>query len=504
MTNRQRFFINGILLTAVGLAVRTVSLAFNAYVTQKIGAEGMGLFTLIGTVYSFAVTFATSGISLTVTRLISSAKGEGRERDEGKILKAAVLYALIFSLFATVTLFFGAGYFGRAVLSDPRAVVCLRILSASLVPIALCSVFSGYFIGVKRVVKNAVIQVTAQVFKILITIFLISKFASRGVEAATAALCLGMTLTELAVFLAALLQFIWDKKRISGDGVKSHGHFHAVTSTALPLAASAYIRSALLTLEHALIPKRLRDSGESHSAALSSYGILHGMALPMLLYPMAPLSSFSGLLVPEFSESLARGERARLKRLASEAMNTTLIYAVCASVLLSTFSEEIGYAVYGSYEAGHYIALMAPVLPIMYLDHVTDSMLKGIGEQVYSMWVNISDSFLSIILVWVLIPRMGIAGYAVVIVVMEGYNFLLSATRLYAKIGFRITPFRSLILPLLSALLAAYLSEKMFVSGGSSAEPLWLILKIVFAVCVFLGVYIAASFKIKCKKHTIS
>ena len=174
MTNRKRFFINGIMLTAVGLAVRTVSLAFNAYVTQKIGAEGMGLFTLIGTVYAFAVTFATSGISLTVTRLVSSAKGEGREREEGKILRAAVLYALIFSLFATLTLFFGARYFGSTVLSDKRAVTCLKILSASLVPIALSSVFSGYFIGVKRVFKNAIIQVTAQVFKISITVFLVA------------------------------------------------------------------------------------------------------------------------------------------------------------------------------------------------------------------------------------------------------------------------------------------------------------------------------------------
>lgn len=500
MTNRQRFFINGILLTLVGLAVRTVSLAFNAYITKKIGAEGMGLFTLIGTVYGFAVTFATSGISLTVTRLISSAIGEGREREEGRILRAAVIYALIFSLTASLTLFFGASYFGKTVLSDARTVVCLRILSTSLVPIALCSVFSGYFIGVKRVFKNAVIQVTAQVFKISITLLLIAKFAARGVEAATAALCLGMTLTEIAVFLAAFLQFIWDKRRISGKESEQHGHFHSVCSTALPLAASAYVRSALLTLEHALIPKRLRDSGQSHSTALASYGILHGMALPMLLYPMSPLSSFSGLLVPEFSESLAGGERKRLKRLASEAINTTLVYAIAAALLLSLFSEEIGYAVYGSYEVGHYIALMAPILPIMYLDHVTDSMLKGIGEQVYSMWVNISDSLLSIILVWVLIPRMGISGYAVVIIVMEGYNFILSATRLYAKIGFKINLFRSVLLPLLSSLFAVLLSKRLFIFD-STAKPMWLAFKMVFAVCVFLAVYTAATVKLQKKQN---
>ena len=96
MTNREKFFLNGLLLTAVGLAVRSVTLLFNSMISGKIGAEGIGLFTLIGTVYGFAVTFATSGISLTVTKLVSEAVGEGREREVPAILKSAVFYSLIF------------------------------------------------------------------------------------------------------------------------------------------------------------------------------------------------------------------------------------------------------------------------------------------------------------------------------------------------------------------------------------------------------------------------
>lgn len=489
MTNRQRFFLNGILLTAVGLTIKSVSLGFNSFITQSIGAEGIGLFTLIGTVYSFAVTFATSGISLTVTRLVSSAIGEGREREVKGVLHSAIKYSLIFSIFSTAVLFFGASYFGNTVLSDARTVMPLRVLSLSLVPIALSSVFSGYFVGVKRVVKNAVVQVLGQVFKVCITAALVLRFARLGVAEGILALSLSMTLTEISVFSVALVQYAIDKKRNLPRERAEYSHFGSVSKMALPLAVSAYIRSALLTLEHILIPKRLRDKGESHSESLSSYGILHGMALPMLLYPMAPLSSFSGLLVPEFSESLARGERERMRRVASEAINTTLTYSIAVMVLVALFSEELGYVVYDSYDAGYYIALMAPVLPIMYLDHVADSMLKGIGEHVYSMWVNISDSFLSIILVWFLIPKLGIAGYAVVIVVMEGYNFLLSAVRLYSRIKFKISPLKSLVFPALSAALSAIISKCLFVRCGSQTAPVWLFLEILFAVCAFIAIY---------------
>lgn len=493
MTNRRRFFINGIMLTAVGLAIRSVSLAFNSFITQSIGAEGIGLFTLIGTVYSFAITFATSGISLTVTRLVSSAIGEGGEREVRGILRSAVTYSLIFSIFASCVLFFGAEYFAYTVLSDGRCTIPLKILSLSLLPIALSSVFTGYFVGVKRVGKNAIVQIFAQVFKIAITLLFVLRFAKQGVYEGTVALCISITVTEISVFTVALLQYVFDKRKHFKHPRTKTNHITAVSRMALPLAVSAYIRSVLLTLEHILIPKRLRDRGESQSEALASYGILHGMALPMLLYPMAPLSSFSGLLVPEFAESLARGDEGRMRRMATEAINTTLAYSIAATVFMYLFSEEIGYVVYNSYDAGHYIALMAPILPIMYLDHVTDSMLKGIGEHVYSMWVNISDSFLSIILVWVLIPRMGIAGYAVVIVAMEGYNFLLSSLRLFSRIRFSLYPIKYILAPAISAAASAAVSKKIFAENGSLTAPVWLFLEIVFAISIFLAAYLSLN-----------
>lgn len=478
-------------MTAVGLAVRSVGMVFNSYITRTVGAEGIGLFTLVMTVYSFAVTFATSGINLTVTRLVAAAVGEGRSAR--RTMRHAVTYALIFSITASVVLFVLARYFGTLVLGDERTVIPLRILSFSLVPLSLSSVFSGYFIGVRRVARNAVMQVLGQIFRIVITLLMLYRFVQHGVAYATVALCISAMVTELLVFIVALVQFIVDRRRHGTPGNDGKSRFSDVTGMALPLAVSAYIRSALLTLEHILIPKRLRDRGESLVDSLSEYGILHGMALPLLIYPMSPLSSFAGLLVPEFAESMARGEHARMRRIASEALNTTLAYASAVAVFLYVFSEELGYVVYDSYGAGHYIALMAPVVPIMYLDHVTDNILKGIGEHVYSMWVNISDSLLSVLLVWSLILPMGISGYAVVIVVMEAFNFVLSARRLRKRIKFSINILSSLFLPGISAYLSSLLCRHLFIMNGADSGALPLILKLVFSTSLFVAIYLPLS-----------
>ena len=107
--------------------------------------------------------------------------------------------------------------------------------------------------------------------------------------------------------------------------------------------------------------------------------------------------------------------------------------------------------IYQSETAARYIRLLSPLIPVMYLDNTTDAMLKGLGQQVYSMGVNIADAALSVILVWLLIPRMGIEGYVLTIYVCELFNAVCSVTRLWTVSGMRPQVIKWVIKPLLCA-----------------------------------------------------
>ena len=78
--------------------------------------------------------------------------------------------------------------------------------------------------------------------------------------------------------------------------------------------------------------------------------------------------------------------------------------------------------------------MLAPLVPVMYLDGATDAILKGLNLQVYSMGVNIVDSSLSVALVLLLVPRMGIMGYMVTVYAAETLNMSLSVGRLYYEL----------------------------------------------------------------------
>ena len=483
MTEKRITFIkNALLLTSVGIAMRSVQLFLGAYISRTVGAETMGLNTLVMTAYGFALTFATSGINLTVTRLVAGAMGGTRGKEADKILRGAFLYSLLFSGIATLVLATAGGYIGRTLLGDARTTQALRILSLSLIPSALSSVIGGYFVALRRVSFNATVQVVAQIARILLTIALLGS-VSGGAEESALALAVGVVLTELVASCVAFVEFIIDRRRSQRDSGVS---FSSVAGMALPLATSAVIRSGLLTIEHSLIPRRLVFRGESMTDALSSYGTLHGMALPLLLFPITPLSSCANLLVPEFAEAHSAGQKKHMRSLATEALTRTLAYATVLSVIISLYSEELAYVIFSSPDAGYFISFLAPVIPLMYIDHVADSMLKGVGEHIYSMWVNIIDACLSIVLVYFLIPPLGIMGYAVVILIMEGFNLTLSLIRLGQKVGFSIDFVNGFLSPLTLSLVASFLTSRLFVFS-STPTPLSLISKLLFTTAVIVG-----------------
>lgn len=453
MSGFRRYVTNAAVLVGAGLLMRSVSLAFNAYVSTAIGAEGMGLFALVMSVYGFAVTFATSGINLAVTRLCAEVMGAGDPGAVGRVVRRGILHACLFGGTASLVLFAFAGPIGAGLLGDARTVPSLRLLAVSMLPIALSSVLSGYFNAVRRVSRNALTQLFEQSVRIGLTVYALLALGPGGIEYACLALVGGSAVAELSSFFFLLVQYLFDRRRHFRDTrpPSSGGLWGRMLRVSMPVAASAYVRSGLVTAEHILIPLCLAMGGASRSEALASYGVLHSMAIPLILYPTAVTGAFAGLLVPEMAESRARGEMRRVRYMTERAMTFTLLFGIGCAGLLSAFSSVIGEAFYSSAEAGYYIRLLAPVVAVMYLDTTVDSILKGLGYQVYSMGVNIADSLLSLLLVYLLLPRMGAEGYVLVITLAEVFNFSLSVIRLHNALGFRLPLWRTLLAPLLAA-----------------------------------------------------
>ncbi len=493
MKRLTRFITNALMLGAVTILMRSIAVIFNAYVSGKIGAEGMGLYSLITGVYLFAVTLASSGVSLAVMRLVSEELEKGDHQGVLCAMKKCLCYACFFGFAAFSLLFFGAGFLSEHILQDERTYRSLKIFSFALPFIALSNVFSGYFGAVRRVAKNASANLMEQLVKIALTVFLLSKLLNRGIEYAALALVIGSAAAEALSFLYLILFYHFDKKRhLDAKNAKDDPAMTArMLKISLPIAFSSYLRSGLVTIEHILIPIGLRKYGTDYSTALASYGTIHGMVFPLILFPSAVCSTFSGLIVPELSELAAKYQTVRNNKhicyIVRRSLTLALFFGIGTAGILLCFAEPLGLAVYQSHEAAEYIRIFAPLVPVMYLDTTVDGMLKGLGQQMHSMIYNIIDASMSVLLVWSLIPNIGVKGYVICIFITELVNLSLSLSRLITVTGASIPISKAMLRPLLCITGATSLSMLCVRPHIGREMPLFtLILAILICILCYL------------------
>lgn len=482
MNRAKKYFINAIILSGCTLLMRTVSVAFNAFCVNKVGSEGMGLFSLVMSVYTFAVTLATSGVNLAATRLVALYFGKNEGASVKSAMKKCLLYSACFGAAASAFLFVFSSFISTHFLNEPRAAMSIRALSLSLLPLSLCSAFSGYYSAVRRVYKNAISQVLEQTVKISSCTFLLSLLVPRGVEYACLALVLGGAISEIFSFFVQILSYIADIRSLRGGGKKVK--MRDVTKISLPIAFSAYVRSGLVTVEHILIPIGLTAYGDPN--ALATYGIVSAVALPIVLYPSSFVNAFSGQVIPEITEFHAAGNKKEVGYITSRAFFVTLFFSMLCAGMLSTFANDFCTVIYASSEGTEYLRALAPLMPVMFLDTVTDSILKGLGKQFYTMCVNIADAAISVLFVWLLVPRMGVYGYVVVIYVSECVNTVFSIWKLITLIDFKIDLKKILLSPLASSIGAANVCNILLSVAAHERNALTLVLEcLCYILCYF-------------------
>lgn len=447
MKKRNLFLGNALLLSGVNIVMRGIAVSFNAYISRKTGAEAMGLFTLVMSIYGFAVTLALSCVNLAAVRLTSErcaaledagADWASRKFAMRRVVRSVCLYSLMFGTATGVLLFAAAEPAARYLLGDLRTVRSLRVLAVSLPAISLSSALSGYFTGLRKVSKNAVTAVTEQFIKIIVTSTALAMILPGSVESACLSVVGGSAFAEAWSLVVNVVFYLTDSGRPAGGtpelregrSVRLSTTLHDTAVISLPSAVGAYARQGLTTLEHLAIPAGLRKNGLTQDRALAVYGLLQGIAFPLVMFPYAVIGSFTSLLIPEMAERKERGDRKGIADLTRQVYRCSALFSVGACGIFVNFAGELGRMVYDSTEAAVYTLLLGLLVPFMYLDTAVDSLLKGMGEQVYTMKVNIADAASGLVLVYFLTPKLGIYGYLLTVWLCELGNLWASIRKL--------------------------------------------------------------------------
>ena len=494
MKKAKSLFRNILLLTATTLLMRTVGVSFTVYLSGKIGSVGIGIFQLILSVDMLAITFATSGVRFASTRLVSEETGLRSLSGADRAVKCCLCYAAVCGTAAALFIHHNAVWIGTEILNETRTIPSLRLLSLTLPLVSMSAVLSGYFIAVRQSAKGVAIQILEQLVKIGATVAALSALGGKGLEYACAAIVTGSCAGEAVSFLLLFTAYRIDIRAARGkkDGTVL-GMLPRLLGISVPIALSAYARSGLSTLQNLLIPRGLEKYGASQEASFTAYGTVHGMVLPVILYPSALLTVLSDLLLPELTECQVRHGRTHMNYIVNRVFKLSLIFSFLVMGVLFCCSSDLGKAVYQNEDVSFYIRIFSPLVIVMYMDTVVDGMLKGLGEQLNSMKYNIIDSFVSVLLVFFLLPHFGIEGYIATVMLSEVLNFSLSLGKLIQITELRVHLLDGVGKPLACIVLSALLCTKfLFVRlapAGASLVP-----TLAFQILMISGVYFCLLF----------
>lgn len=430
MVNRKRLIMNTALLTGSSLAMSAISMAFQVWLAGRIGSAGIGLYQLVLSVAFLCTTFAVSGIRFAATRLVSEELGHERSWSVAAAMRRCFAYSLFFGLSSMAVLFSFAEPVGFLWIGDARTVKSLKLIAFSMPFLSLSSVMSGYFTACGRVWKPTVVHLGEQLITIGFVAYFLAHSPAGDIEKNCAAVMLGNVCGDVISFVCMLLFYLTDRHSVRDYSAQKLKLTSRMLKVALPLAVSAYARSALSTLEHLLVPRGLKAAGFSADRALSGYGVIQGMVLPIVSFPACILMALAELIIPELTEAQVRGNDGDISKTVSSLIKKGLGYSSAVALVLFVFADKLGVRIYSSPEAGDYLRLLAPLIPIMYTDMVADGCLKGLGQQLWCMGINILDALLGVLLVWQVLPVYALKGYICIIYFNECLNFALSIMRL--------------------------------------------------------------------------
>ena len=431
MKQLKKFIINGLILTFTTLIIHSISIFFNAFISRKIGTEAVGLYGLITSIYSFSITISLFGLSLASTKIITEEITIYNFGDIQKIMRKCLCFSLFFSGFSSILLVFFAPYISNIWLHNKVSTIPFYLIAISLPFISMASCLTGYFSAIRNTTIPASQHILEHLLKMILISFFLNKFLPAGLEYTCLSLILGNITSEILSFLYIYTLYCFDKRKYTKYTPTKQFYIKRILKISLPIGLTSCIRSGLSTLKQILIPIKFEKYGYNCEKALQNYGLINGMAMQILMFPSIIVSAYSSLLIPEFTEFKTNSDYKLMKKICNKALKYTSYFSLIVAVLLFINSNKLSYIIYKNTNVAFYIKILCPLIPLMYVDNIIDSILKGLDKQVAVLKINILDLCSTIFLILLIIPYFGVHGYIFAIYCSEILNFTLSFRTLW-------------------------------------------------------------------------
>lgn len=420
---RSKLVKGTLILTIAGFLSRILGFGYKLFLSQYLGSELLGIYQLIFPVYGICFTLYGSGIQTAISKVVS----EYQKRNKAlipSILSCGMMLSILLATLCSLILFFFSEPIAIHFLKEPRCESLVKVLSFTFPACSLSACINGFYFGQTKTKHPAIAQLIEQVSRIAFTLAACFLFTQKYTQEACDIAVFAIAIGEITAMLYNVMTLCHKskqqpKKREKGQSLL---FLRKILSFSIPLTCTHFSVSILHALENILIPLLLQTHGFSSSNALSLYGILTGMTLPLLLFPSTIFNSISVLLLPSISQANATKQHGYIKKAISTTLYSCLLTGIGTSAFFCILGKFLGNLLFHNTLAGTYLSQLSFICPMLYLNAMFASILNGLDKTTITFRNTTCSLLLRIALFYFLIPNLGIAGYFVSMLTSELFS----------------------------------------------------------------------------------
>lgn len=416
---KQSFLRGTFILTASGFILKLLGFANGVFLTRLLGAEGVGLLMMAHPLVPLVVTLTELGLPVAISKLVSEAEAQGNTSKVKQILVVSLTITCSLSVVLTLASFLAAKQIAALFITDDRAYYAMLAITPIAPIIAISAVLKGYFRGKQHMTTIALSEIVENVIQLACIILLVQLLLPYGLEYAAAGAMISSVIGEAAGLLYVYARFR-RHVRASSEALPSSSAPGQAKRTlmellqiGLPTTGNGFIHSIYRAFLPMLITKSIVLTGVSTAVATKQYGLLFGVAFPLLFLPSFFTRSLTTALIPAISEAKARHNSMLMHRRMDQAMRISLFIGAPGTVILYLWAEPLASLIYNAPEAGVLLKILAPIFFLHYFEAPLQAILLGLGKAATAMWNMIITNLFEAAAIFIFTSRLGIEGAAI-------------------------------------------------------------------------------------------
>lgn len=418
--DRNSFLYGTLVLIFVNFIVRFLGFAYKIVLSRIIGPEGIGLFHLVFPILMILITFTSAGIPVAVSKLVAHNVSLNNKRGCNRILGLSLSVGFVISIILSFFFSCFAKYISDTIIRNEDAYFSLLALTPAIPLITLSSIFRGYYYGMKEVVPPGISQISEQVFRILFVLGSLYLLSPTDPKISSMIAVIGISVGEFVGLLCLLFKF----KIREAFLLRKTSHLFKETKKSVlckmlyisvPITITRLIGVIMQSINAVLIPQRLQLAGYTSSEALSIFGKLIGMALPILFLPFIVTSALVVNIIPSVSQEVALNNWRDIRLKSTLSIRLTLLVAIPSTALFIFFATPLCDFMYNQPDVSNYLSLLAYGSIFLTLHHTSSGILHGMGKQINTTINYLIGMIIQLICTYYLVsnPKFGPNGFII-------------------------------------------------------------------------------------------